>query len=362
MKKLIIITQCLWVFISLTFAQSFDVNRNLTSELDVFLNKEFKSDEPGCVVVIAQGEKIIYKNAVGLADLENNIPMKSDMIFEIGSNSKQFAAVAIMQLVEQGKIALDNTLKKYFPDFPTQDYEITIEHLLSNTSGLTDIFRIDGFGPNFWRQDYTQSEYMNFLKKAKVDFVPGTKYSYCNTGYILLSYIVEQISGLSYPEYIKENIFKKSGMTNSYYGSYHKIIKNRASGYSYNEDNMSFENIERVSWTIVEGAGDLMCNAEDFIKYYNVLNSYKLISKESLKKTRTSYKLPDGSETGFGYGLAIGKLEGIPYITFSGGITGYFTSHIYFPSENVHAIIFTNCDGYLSKDPTSKIGEMIFNK
>jgi D-alanyl-D-alanine carboxypeptidase len=151
-------------------------------------------------------------------------------------------------------------------------------------------------------------------------------------------------------------------MTNSYYGSYHKTIKNRATGYSFNEENKSFENLERVSWTIIEGAGDLMCNAEDFIKYYSALNSYKLISRESLEKTRTAYKLTDGSETGYGYGIAIGKLEEIPYVTHTGGITGYFTSHIYFPTEDIHAIIFTNCDGYMSKDPTTKIGKIIFNK
>jgi CubicO group peptidase (beta-lactamase class C family) len=265
-----------------------------------------------------------------------------------------------MQLVEQGKIALDDPFNKYIKDFPTPNYKITIEHLLTHTSGLTDIFKIEGFGTNFWRQDYTKQEYLEFLKKGKVEFTPGTKFSYCNTGYILLGYIIEEVSGLTYQQYIKENIFKKAQLANSYNGTYHKIIKNRASGYGISETDGSIENLERVSWTIIGGAGSLMCNTEDFFKYYRALDTYKLISKKSLERTRTNYKLADGKESGYGFGIGVGKSKDRPVVSHTGGITGYFTSQMYFPDEEVHIIIFTNCEGYMSKDPVWKISEIIF--
>jgi CubicO group peptidase (beta-lactamase class C family) len=363
MKKVFMLYLIIWGFLVNTNAQTILKNdTNLSAKLDTFFNNYYKPDEPGCAVLIQQGDDVLYKKAFGMADLEYELPMKPDMVFDLGSIGKQITAVVIMQLVEQGKLALDDPLDKYIKDFPMQAYTITIEHLLTHTSGLTDIFQLEAFGPDIWRLDHTKENYLGFLKKATVDFAPGSKYSYCNTGYILLGYIIEEITGITRQQYIEDNIFKKFGMTNSYYSSYHRIIKNRASGYGKNEVTGEFENLERVSSTVTDGAGTLMFNTEDFIRYYKALNSYQIISKESLERTRAKYILSDGKESRYGYGVFTGELNGHYFVTHTGGITGYFTSQIYFPNEAIHALIFTNCDTYVSNDPTSKVGKLIFEE
>jgi CubicO group peptidase (beta-lactamase class C family) len=363
MKKFYLISIVVLGFCLFVNAQTISkTDKQLSFKLDTMLSKLFKPNEPGCAILIARKGQVIYKKAFGIADLELNIPNNPDMIFEIGSISKQFTAVAIMQLVEQGKISLQDPINKFIEDYPMNGYQITIEHLLTHTSGLKDIFKIKGFDSTFWRRDYTPIEYMNFFKKENMEFAPGTKFNYCNTGFILLGYIIEKVSGLTYQQYIEDNIFKRADMSNSYYGSYYKIIKNRSKGYSKIEGTNIFGNLEQVSWTIVGGAGALMCNTEDFFKYYQALNSYKLLKKENLEKTRTSYKLANGNETGYGYGIGTGNIQGSPLVSHTGGITGYFTSQMYFLNEDVNIILFTNCENYMSIDPTFKIASLVIEK
>ena len=362
MKKTAILILTFFGLILSGFSQKFEISKDCPARLDSFFNARYQPDKPGCAVLIVQGDEVLYEKGFGMADMEYEIPMTTDLVFDLGSNGKQVTGVVIMQLVEQGKISLDDPFTKYIKDFPTQDYTITIEHLLTHTSGLTDIFNIEGFGPDIWRVDHTKETYLEFLKKANVDFPPGSKYNYSNTGYLLLGYIIEEITGMTRQQYIEENIFKKFGLENSYFSSYHKIIKNRASGYGINEETGEFENLERVSSTIIDGAGALLFNAQDWLKYYKALNTYQIISKESLEKTRSKYILTNGEESRYGYGLFTGELAGHNYVTHTGGITGYFTSQIYFPDDDIHALFFTNCDAYVGNDPTSEACWIMFKE
>jgi len=320
-------------------------DKQIGVKLDSALVQLFKSNEPGCAVLVTHKDDIIYKKAFGMANLEFNIPMKPDMVFGIASITKQFTGIAIMQLVEKGKIRLQDSINKYIPDYPTHGYYITIEHLLTHTSGIKN-YQLIKFDSIVSRLDHKPKDFINLFMNEDMDFVPGTKWNYSNSGYFLLGYIIEKISEMSYQQYIEENILKPAGMSNSYYNDYKRIIKNRVNGYRKGVN--GFENPLYLSPTVLYSAGALMCNVDDMFKYYQALNSYKLVSKESLEKTRTSYKLIDGTETGYGYGVEVREVYGFPAVYHAGGGAGFYTLQMYFPQKDVNFIIFSNCSDYFN--------------
>ena len=189
-----------------------------------------------------------------MADIELNVPMQSDMVFRIGSITKQFTAVCILQLMEQGKLGLQDEITKFIPDYPTQAHKITIEHLLTHTSGIMSYTGMKNF-QDIIRKDMKPEEIIDFFKNQPMEFAPGSKWNYNNSGYFLLGYIIEKVSGKTYPQYLEENIFKPLGMTNSFYGSNNKIIRNRASGYQ--PANEGTVNADIMSMTIQNKLKDI---------------------------------------------------------------------------------------------------------
>ena len=349
MKKNYLFSLIFLGFYFITSAQNFTYDNNqLGVKLDSILNNEFKADEPGCAVLVSRKGEIVYKNAFGMANMEFNIPNSTDGVFEIASMSKQFTGIAIMQLVEQGKIDLQDSITKYIPDYPTQGYIITIEHLLTNTSGIKDFGVMEQLNPTVWRVDYAPKDFIEFFKNEKMDFAPGTKFNYSNSGFYLLGYMIEKVSGMSYEEYVEKNIFEPAGMTNSSFNHYNKIVKNRVKGYVKGEN--GFENCEYVSPTIFYSAGGLLSTIDDFNKFYQALTSYKLLSKENLAKAWTSYTLQNGKKTGYGYGIQIRKIDGYQTVSHAGGGVGFYTQQWYFPEFDAHFIMYTNCENYAEKD------------
>ncbi len=214
-------------------------NKQLIVKLDSIFNEQFKPYEPGCAVLVSCKDRIIYKNAFGLADLELNVPVEADMVFEISSITKQFTAIAIMQLAEQEKINLKDSINTYLPDYPTQGYYISIENLLTHTSGIRNFQETVNLD-SLRNIDFSPSDFINLFKSSKMDFEPGTSWKYSNSGYFILGYIIEKVSGLTYQQYIEEYIFKSAGMSNSLYNDYRRVIKKRVSAYDLVES--SFRN------------------------------------------------------------------------------------------------------------------------
>jgi CubicO group peptidase (beta-lactamase class C family) len=341
-----------------SFAQTI-VDKQLTAKFDQLLSEQFKTGETGAAALVSRKGQIIYKKAFGMANMELNIPMQPDNVFRIGSISKQFTAVAILQLMEQGKLNLQDDITKFIPDYPTHGHKITIEHLLTHTSGIQSYTGMKEFG-TISRLDKTPEELIAFFKYQPMEFAPGTKWNYNNSGYFLLGYIIEKISGKTYPEYVEENIFKPLGMTNSYYGSDSRIIKNRAAAYSKNEK--GFINAEPLSMTLPYAAGSLQSTVEDLYKWNQAVQGYKLIKKESLEKAYTSYILADGKKTGYGYGWGLGNLQGSQTIEHGGGIPGFLTQGIYLPKEDVFVAVFSNCDCNGPEDVAVKLGALAIGK
>lgn len=326
--------------IQLVFAQQKD-DRQLKAEFDKILSEQFKADETGATALVARKGQIIYKNAFGMANLEYRIPMQVDNIFRIGSITKQFTALAILQLMEQGKLNLNDDITKFIPDYPTHGHKITIEHLLTHTSGIKSYTGMEDFETKM-TLDLSPTQLIDFFKNQPMEFAPGTKWKYNNSGYFLLGYIIEKLSGKTYSQYVEETFFKPLGMTNSLYGSDSKIIKNRAG--AYDKDSTGVINAPFMSMTLPYSAGSLQSTVEDLFKWHQALHFYKLVKKESLDKAFAKYKLTNGVETNYGYGWSLLNIQGSPTIEHGGGINGFLTQSIYLPKEDVFVAVFSNCN------------------
>jgi CubicO group peptidase (beta-lactamase class C family)/uncharacterized protein YneR len=349
------------LFITLTgnAAAQTAASKQMTADFDKVLSGQFKPGEPGCAALVAKNGQIIYKKAFGMANLELNVPMQPDMVFRIGSITKQFTAVAILQLMEQGKLSLQDEITKFIPDYPTQAYKITIEHLLTHTSGIKSYTSMPEF-QKIMRTDMKPEEVVNFFKNQPMEFAPGTKFNYNNSGYFLLGYIIEKITGRTYPEYLEENFFRPLGMTNTLYGSDSKIVKNRAWGYQPDGDGV--KNADMMSMTLPFSAGSIQSTVEDLFKWNQAVHAYKLVKKETIEKAFTEYKLSDGQGTKYGYGWFLNQIQGSPTIEHAGGISGYLTNAVYLPGQDVFVAVFSNNTGKSPNQATNLLAAIAIGK
>jgi len=315
--------------------------QSVEKQIDAIFADAYPANAPGATVLIAKDDKVIYRKAFGMANLELNVPMKPEHVLELASITKQFTGVAILMLMEQGKLRLQDPLSKYIADYPKGD-QITIHHLLIHTSGIKSYTSMENF-MRFARTDMTPLELINLFKHEPMDFEPGERYAYNNSAYILLGYIIEEASGMSYEDFIQKNIFDRLGMKNSYYGSRSKIIPNRASGYQpFGE---SFQNAEYLSMTLPYAAGSLMSTVDDMLLWHKAIHHNTLISEKSKQLAFTNYTLNNGKHINYGYGWGVDELAGVPTIEHTGGIFGFTTSGIYVPEKNIYAIVLTNDNG-----------------
>lgn len=334
-------------------------NKKLTSAFDKILEEKYKPDGPGAVILVARNGEIIYHKGFGMANIELDVRMQPEMIFRIGSITKQFTAVAILQLVEQGKLSLDDELTKFIPDYPTNSRKITIHHLLTHTSGIPSYTEMDEWTPEVQKKDFTVEELIDLFKDKPMDFEPGDQWRYNNSGYILLGYIIEKLSGQTYEQFISDNLFKPAGMENSLYGNDRIILKNRAYGYQAGHD--GYENADYLSMTQPYAAGSLMSTVGDLYKWNRALLSGKLISKKSLDLAFSNFTLNNGEKMNYGYGWMPGDVQGFNMVGHGGGIHGFLTSEAYFPQEDLFVALLVNCT-CIGTDAANEIAALALGK
>jgi CubicO group peptidase (beta-lactamase class C family) len=310
------------------------------AKIDQLLNSKFKTNTTGAAVLITQKGKIIYRKAFGLANLELEVLMKPENVFEIGSMTKQFTAVSILMLVEQGKISLQDEITKFIADYPTHDQKITVHHLLNHTSGIKSYTRMKKLFA-VARNDMKPIELIKFFRDEPMDFNPGEKYKYNNSAYIILGHIIEQISGISYADYIQKNIFDKLNMSNSTYASHSRIIKNRASGY---HNRSGYQNAMYISHTLPYAGGSLMSSIDDMSLWQQALTANTLLKKETLQKAYTNYTLNNGEKINYGYGWNIKTINNDVSYEHGGSVFGFKSMGVYIPSKDIYAVTLTNCD------------------
>lgn len=333
--------------------------QEVTARFDKLLSGQFKSHEPGGAVLIARNGEVLYEKAFGKANLELNVPMRTEHVFKIASVTKQFTAIAILQLMEQGKLGLHDEITKFIPDYPMQGHRITIEHLLTHTSGIQDFARIRET-PNRMAGALTPDQMIDIFKERPLRFPPGTQWEYSNSGYFLLGSIIEKITGKTYGEYLEEHIFRPAGMSRSFYGGETQLVPDRADGYTRGQH--GFVNAPHISMTHPYAAGAILSTVGDLFKWNRALHSYKLIRKENLEKALTPYMLADGKKTRYGYGWRFGSIQESPSLWHAGGINGFTSIAMFLPEEKVFVAVLFNSDANSPEEITAKLAAIAIGK
>jgi CubicO group peptidase (beta-lactamase class C family) len=315
----------------------------LTDQIDKIFKTWDKPDSPGCALGVIKDGQFIYKRGYGMANLEYNIPLTSQSIFRIGSTSKQFTAMCIALLEEQGEISVDDSIRKYFPEMPEYANTVKIRHLLHHTSGIRDyltLWRIAG-----GRNDdfFIDPEVVALIARQKeLNFNPGEEFLYSNSGYFLLSEIVKKVTGKSMGVFAEEYIFKPLGMKNTHFHDDHSmIVKNRASGYAPLRGG-GF----RISMTTLGmiGDGGVFTSVDDLLLwdqnfYTNTLGKG---GQELIDRILTPGRLNNGEKLDYAFGLGIGDYRGLRMISHGGAFVGFRADMIRFPEQKFSVICLAN--------------------
>lgn len=311
-------------------------SHNLSKAIDDLVQSAFTPNEPGVAVIVTQAGEVIHRKGYGIANLELGVTIEPDMVFRLGSISKQFTAVAVLMLMEQGKLDLDDPITKFLPNYPTHDYLITIEHLLTHTNGIQNYTAMPQMR-SLQRKDFTVEELIDFFKYQPMQFAPGKRWFYTNSGYFLLGAIIEKISGLTYEQFVQQNIFDTLEMKQSYYDMPQRIIPRRACGYQKGTD--GYLNAEYMSMTIPYAAGSLASTVDDLAKWDAALYTAKLVSQETLRRAFTTTRLVNCN---YGYGWFITNYQGHQIVEHDGGIDGFAAHAIRMPNERIFVAVLSN--------------------
>jgi CubicO group peptidase (beta-lactamase class C family) len=297
-------------------------------------------------VIVARDNEILFNKGFGSANLEWDIPNSPATKFRLGSVTKQFTAASILLLEEMGKLKIDDPIKKYLPDAPEAWDKITIFNLLTHTSGIPNFTSF----PEYQKEQltaHTPKQIVDIFRDKPLDFTPGDKMSYSNSGYILLGYLLEKVSGETYQNFLQKNIFDPLGMKDSGYDSNSAIILHRAAGYS--PAPIGYKNADYVDMSIPLSAGALYSTTEDLLRWEQGLFGGKLLSKESLSKMTTPYK------GNYALGLMIGTDNGHKVIQHGGGIQGFVTHLAYYPDDKITVAVLSNVMGAAPPGLTVKL-------
>jgi CubicO group peptidase (beta-lactamase class C family) len=308
-------------------------NQHIRGKLDSYITSFAEQDKFSGSVLVANDKEVLLSKGYGMANYELDIPATSQTKFRVASITKQFTAMAIMQLQEQGLLSVEDKLSKYILDYPNAD-KITIHHLLTHRSGIPNPCRSSNFKEEKIKP-HTLEQIIELFKNEPLDFQPGEQFKYSNSGYVLLSYIIEKTSGKKYDLFLKESIFDVIDMNDSGYDTAYTIIKNRASGYRFRGNELI--NADYVDMTFVSGAGGLYSTVEDLHKWDRALYTEKLVSKNSLMSIFTPYY---ATETGYGWWIY--KFYGRNVVSHNGGIDGFSSVIHRYPDDKICIIILGN--------------------
>lgn len=306
----------------------------LASKADAYLQIQTRLGRFSGAVLISQSGKIILAKAYGLANYELKAPLHVRSKFRIGSLTKSFTAAAILQLAEKGALRLEDPLARFLPDYPEGE-KITIHHLLTHTSGIANFTNLPEYA-KFKLNPATPSQTIGLFRQLPLQFEPGAKFAYSNSGYILLTAVIEKVSGRRYADYLRENIFLPLNMLDTAYDDSDAVIKHRALGYSLKDGEMI--NAPYIDMTVPAGAGGLLSTVEDLFAWDQVLRTDRLLSPLSRQKMFTPYR------QSYGYGWEITEVDGKKVARHSGGIEGFSSHFTRFLNENACLIILSNFD------------------
>ena len=301
-----------------------------------------KQHVPGLALEVVQNGKVVKAKGYGLADVERTVPVTTETVFEIGSITKQFTATAIMMLVDQGKIGLDDKISRYRDGLPAAWQAVTVRQLLSHTSGIPDYEAIMGYGS--YRNVMTAPQVIALAAGKPMDFAPGTQWHYSNTGYFLLTLALEKITGQPYIQFIQAHILAPLGMTHTRSSEPQDIIPLRAAGYAYEDGRL--QNRDAIQPTATGGAAMLVSTLGDMAKWGAEILAPTLLHEKDYALLWGDTPLADGTPSGYGFGWFVSPKHGHRALEHSGGTAGFTCDMLCLPDDRLVVIVLTN--GYQS--------------
>jgi D-alanyl-D-alanine carboxypeptidase len=311
----------------------------LPERLDAIAAGAFAKDGSGGAVIVVQDGKTLLRKGYGMADLELGVSVKPEMVFRIGSMGKQFTAVAILQLVKDGKVKLDEPLSKYVPDFPGAA-AITVEQLLTHTSGIRSYNDVPSALVGI-REDKTPMQLVEGIRNETPAFAPGESWMYSNSGYLFLGIIIEQASGMKYADYMQTKLFSPLGLKNTFVEDETRIVAGRVRGYAIGPDSV-MRNAGYMNMTFPYAAGSIETNVDDLARWNELLVAGKVIDKALLDRAWTESRTKDGTPTGYGYGWYVSDEDGVHFVEHGGAITGFRSNGVLVPEKKLFVGILRN--------------------
>lgn len=340
MKKLLIACSAHLCFILICKSQDLRIGPEKIKQLDSLFKTFFPTNEPGGVVILAHKGMPLFKKAYGMANTELNVPMNTDHKLGIGSISKQFAAISIMLLQQDGKLNVKDDIHKYLPNYNTYGRIITIENLLSHTSGIPSYTELYGFDL-LVNKKVSVHKLVKFFERRPLLFEPGSNWSYSNSGYVLAAEIVKKISGMSFNDFLQQRIFKPLLMTETTLGTSDYTISNKTAEYAANnKGRVKMES--QYDWYWAYGAGQIVSTVDDMLKWNEGLYNGQFLSPELLSVAHKNYILSTGQPANYGLGWAISSFKNRSMIQHGGAIGGYRAQGMRVPEDHLYLLTLSN--------------------
>jgi CubicO group peptidase (beta-lactamase class C family) len=326
---------------------------DFAQKADEYLKAELKAERFAGSVMVARSNQIVFMKGYGLANRELDVPNAPNTKFRLASVSKQFTALCILILQEQGKLSVEDPIPKFLPDCPVAWSKINIRHLLTHTSGIPDYVKFPGYISTMMLPSPPEMM-MSRLRDKPLEFEPGERFAYSNSGYLLLGYIVEKASGLSYEQFVRQFVFEPLGMKDSGCDRFETVLSHRATGYALRGD--TWVNSAYMDRTSPQGDGTLYSTVEDFFRWYQCWRDQKLISAESWKAMTTPAK------DNYGYGIFVAQQFDQKLFWHDGADPGFVSAMWWFPSSDIFVAAFANLEWAHSGEVADNLAALLLEK
>ena len=317
--------------------------------IDRILAAAFRPDQPGAAVIVVRGDSVIFRRGYGLADLELGVPVRPEMVFRIGSETKSFTAAAVMILAERGSLALDDPIRRHLPDLPARFDSVSIRQLLSHTAGVPEIFTRPYYELQERRfhalvnDEVTIDEFLELIIRRELDFPPGSAFRYSNGGYYLLGRLIERASGMEYARFLSEAVLTPLQLRSTRYYGNTALVPGRVPGYLDDDSAFIRDPYGSLPGSILYAAGGLLSSVDDLARFHLALHRGDLLNPAStaaLFTPQTRAVLPGATQ--YGLGFFIGRLRGRTVFWHGGDAYGFHTSSYFLPGERIYVAIVTN--------------------
>ena len=314
---------------------------SLAGTVDSLAAEALKRPLAGMSVAVGRGGAVLMAKGYGFANVELEAPARAETVYHIDSINKFMTAAAILKLADEGRLDLEDDLGRWVPGFSTGQRPIRIRHLLSHTSGLPSFTSLPGAAERE-RLDLGHEEILALVRPVPAHFAPGEGWRYCNTGFYLLGMVIEKVTGQSYADYMRKQLFEPLGMADSAYGEPRPLIKNRASGYEVEQGRLV--NGPLMSWRLPFSGGGVVSTALDLLKWTDGLAHGRVIKAASVERMWSPSRVADGTAIDYGLGTRLGTLSGHRMVGHTGSGGGFRSVLLFFPEDDLTVVVLTNTD------------------